>query len=471
MKIAFIYPALLDAGFNKNNNRITYSAIHPGLCFLSAACKEKGFKGISLIDLRMLSGWEEFKDRVRALKPDVASITLMSPDYKYASTCIDHIKELSPDTKIAVGGMHPTIVTDEMTDNPKIDHIIAGEGEIVFPELLERLKRGIPSERVIKGIRPDVEKLPFIDRELFSCLEIPYDFFLPLPFATILAGRGCPYSCKFCAPASKIMHGNRIRQRSVDNVLEEISSLRGTYGIRSIGFLDDCFTQNKKWVMEFCEKYKKSGFNMPFVCQTRADIVSKNPDMMRALRIAGLRMASIGFESGSDRILKFCNKGTSLKQNLKAARICRSLGIKIWAYNMFGFPTETKKEACDTVRMIRKIKPYRSSAAFFTPHLGSYFYDYCKENSLSLIDAHDDLVRYPELDKPKIKNIDYDFMKKMAVLSKKPSLAVKARIRIERIIYHKINKPFRKKFAEEMRKNPSRNKMAILREMHAAGSI
>lgn len=469
MKISLIYPSLTGCGFNTEGKPILFSQIHEGLCFLSAVCKKEGFNDINLIDLRMLRGWDEFRAKIIEIKPDVVGITLMSPDYNDAMTCIDIIKEVNKNIKVVVGGMHPTVMTDEVGKNGKIDYIIVGEGEIAFPGLLRKLKEGNASERVIKGERPDINKLPFIDREFFDFLELPYDFFLPIPFVTVLTGRGCSYNCRFCSPAGKVMHGYRVRRRSVNNVIEELKYLCDTYGIKSIQFWDDCFTENRKWVMEFCDKYIREGFSQPFVCQTRADIICKNPDMMQKLKKAGLVMASIGFESGSDRILAFINKGTTLKQNLAAARICRKLGIKIWAYHMFGLPTEKPEEAWDTVKMMKKIRPYRSSAAFFTPHPGSFFYEYCKKNGLSLIGAHDNFVKFPEIDAPKIKNVDYDLMRKMAVISKNVSWQVKVRIKAERVLAHKKKKPFKIKFQEQVRQSPALNKMSVLRIMHQAG--
>lgn len=471
MNIVLVYPSISDSGFNTLKNPVVFNNIHPGLCYLSAACKEAGFKDVSLIDLRSLSGWEDFAKKLEESKPDIVGITLMSMDYKHASKCIDIVKKLNPEIRTVVGGYHPTIMPEDMVKNSKVDHIVLGEAEIVFPKLLMQVKEGRAVERVVRGERPNIDKLPFFDRELFDFLEMPYDFFLPLPFVSVLAGRGCSYNCNFCSPASKIMHGYRIRRRSADNVIDELRYLRDTYGFKSLQFSDDCFTEDKEWVTEFSEKYKKNNFDQPFICQTRADIICRNPDIMKTLKKAGLVMVSIGFESGNDRILKFINKGTTVKQNLMAAKICKRLGIKIWAFNMFGMPTETDSEAWGTVLMIRKIRPYRSSAAFFTPHPGSHFYEYCKEKDLSLIDDHDDFVRFPEIDKPKIKNIDYGIMRKMAAISKDLSLGVKLKTRIEKIFAHRKNKYFKIKFQEELKRHPGLNKMAVLRLAHAAGRI
>ena len=137
---------------------------------------------------------------------------------------------------------------------------------------------------------------------------------------------------------------------------------------------------------------------------------------------------------------------------------------------MFGMPTETADEAWETVKMIKKIRPYRSSAAFFTPFPGSFLYDYCRENNLSLIDEHDGFVRFPEVDKPKIKNIDYELLRRMARISKNVSAWTKLRIRVERIFAHKKSKAFKVKFLEEAKQRPVKG-MAVLRLARAEAKI
>ena len=134
---------------------------------------------------------------------------------------------------------------------------------------------------------------------------------------------------------------------------------------------DDCLTENREWVIEFCRQYKAEGFTQPFVAQSRADIICKNRDMVEALCEAGLSLFIIGFESGSDRVLKFLRKGCTRQQNLEAARICKDLNIKIWANYMLGLPTETKNEVLETLSMLKQIRPYHCSPAYYTPHPGS----------------------------------------------------------------------------------------------------
>ena len=123
---------------------------------------------------------------------------------------------------------------------------------------------------------------------------------------------------------------------------------------------------------------------------------------------AGCRGYFIGFESGSDRVLRFLRKGTTREVNLKAAQICRKYGISIWANYMLGLPTETKEEMLDTISMLKEIDPDYYSPAFYTPHPGSDLYTYCIENNLSLIASHDQYRRNPT--ETKIKGQDPEFL-------------------------------------------------------------
>jgi radical SAM superfamily enzyme YgiQ (UPF0313 family) len=174
-------------------------------------------------------------------------------------------------------------------------------------------------------------------------------------------------------------------------------------------FHDDCLTEDREWVIEFTEEYVAEGLDMPFFCQTRADILVRHEDMVARMADAGLRGYFIGFESGNDRVLKFIRKGTTVEQNLEAARICRKYDIKIWANYMMGLPTETEEEVMDTVRLMKEIDPDYYSPAFFTPHPGTDLYDYAVQHDLSRITDYDSYRRNPT--EPKIRGQDYAFLK------------------------------------------------------------
>jgi len=407
LKTVMIFPSISRAGFDSFGAGMEESWISHGLCLVSAYAKSQGYD-IELIDLRRLKGWEHFEEEIRLRKPQVAAITMMSVDFNPAVKCMEIIKKYDPAVKIVVGGPHPSIVPEELTPIAAIDHIIKGEGEISFARLLGQIEQNVAAPRLIEGERPVLDEMPFADRELFGSLEFPLtvDGFVS-PFVTIIAGRGCLYNCSFCQPAERAIFGKKVRRRSVDNVMAELRDLKAAYNFQSMMIHDDCLTEDTQWIYEFCRRYRKE-FQIPFACQTRADIVCRNEEMIREMRDSGLRLFFIGFESGNQRVLNFLRKGIKVEHNYLAADICKKYGIKIWANYMFGIPTETKEEIMDTVRMIRTIKPDHYSPAFFTPHPGSDLFDYCEEHGLSLIKNHDDYRR--NATDCKIKGIEYDFL-------------------------------------------------------------
>jgi anaerobic magnesium-protoporphyrin IX monomethyl ester cyclase len=419
MKVSLIYPGIAGYGFNSLGKGMEAGWVSHGLAHISSAAKAQGFD-IDLIDLRALSGWDAFREELLRRQPAVVALTMMSVDYNPALEAVRIAKETLPETITIVGGPHPTIMVEEVADIPEFDYIITREAEVTFPWLLAQLRSGNPpDQRVLEGEMPDLEAQPFADRELFlaewrkygytlDSPEVPFVPDLPAPFLTIIAGRGCKYNCNFCQPAERLIFGRKVRKRSPANVVAELAALRDRYHFASFMFHDDCLTEDRTWVLEFCDRYEEGGFTQPFFCQSRADIIGKNEDMVQRMAQVGLRGYFIGFESGSDRVLKFLRKGTTREKNLEAARICKKYSIKIWANYMLGLPTETKEEVMETVSMLKEIDPDWYSPAFYTPHPGSDLYDYCIEHDLSLITSHDQYRRNPW--DIKIKGQDPEFL-------------------------------------------------------------
>ena len=419
LRTTLVYPGIAGRGFGSLKQGMDAGWISHGLASLSAAAKAQGFE-IDLIDLRALSSWEHFREVLAERAPNVVCATMMSVDYNPASQAFAIAKEVNPDTVTIAGGPHVTIALEDSLRIPHVDYLVTREGEITFPDLLRALETGHqPTSRVLRGEPPDLDAIPFSDRSLFleewrkwgydlDSPEVPFAPELPSPFATIIAGRGCLYNCTFCKPGEDYLFGRRTRRRSPDNVIAEIHALVDQYRIASFMFHDDCLTEDRDWVMAFTDKYVSEGFTMPFFCQTRADIIVKHEDMVARMVRAGLRGYFIGFESGSDRVLKFIRKGTTADQNRQAARVCRRYGISIWANYMMGLPTETKEEVLETVRLMKEIDPDYYSPAFFTPHPGTDLYDYTIEKGLSRISSYDSYRRNPT--EPKIKGQDYDFL-------------------------------------------------------------
>jgi len=424
-------------GFTKNGQRPKTGWINHGLCYISSALKKEGHV-VSLIDLRQLTGWEELSGIVKHIRPDVIGITMMSLDFDAAIMSAKIIKATDSDIKVIIGGVHPSLMEAELIDNIDIDYIFKGEAEITLPKVLNGIISGDIKTKVITGEMPELDKIPFVDRELFKILETPLAPFLKMPFITAIAGRGCIYNCNFCQPAERSIFGTKVRRMSVERFVEELAITKNKIGLNSLMIHDDCLIEDLEWVEKFLALYNKKAIAKPFICQSRADLIVKNPGLFKDMKISGLEMVIIGFESGNQRVLNFLRKGTTVEDNYKAAEICRKLGIRIFANFMLGIPTETEKEAMDTVRMIKTIKPYVPSPSFYTPTPGSDLFEYCKKNNLSLIERHEDYKRNPT--GPKIKGADYVFLKKAIDETSTISPFVKLKRKIDRLKVSHFNK-------------------------------
>jgi anaerobic magnesium-protoporphyrin IX monomethyl ester cyclase len=420
IKTTLIYAGIAGKGFNSLKQGMDSGWISHGLASLSGAAKAAGFP-VDLIDLRAMEDWDHFRREVEARKPDVVGLTMMSVDYNPVMKAIEIVKQVNPKTVTVVGGPHPSFAAQSVLDNPLVDYTMLAEGEITFPNLLRAIDAGEPPEdRLLIGIHPNLDAVPYSDRGLFleewrkfgydlESPEVPFVDELPGPFVTIIAGRGCMYNCSFCKPGEDFLFGRGTRRRSVPNVIGELKELRDLYHFNSFMFHDDCLLEDEKWCQEFTEAYKAEGFTEPYFCQSRADLLVRHEDTVRAMAEAGLRGVFVGFESGSDRILRFLRKGSTREINLKAAKVARKYGLVVWANYMLALPTETKEEVLETVSMLKEMDPDYYSPAFYTPHPGTDLYDYTIEHGLSKIDDYDSFRRNPtEL---KIKGHDEEFMR------------------------------------------------------------
>jgi radical SAM superfamily enzyme YgiQ (UPF0313 family) len=413
MKVILVYVGIGVAGFNASRRPGDRegSWIGHGIASIGASLKSAGYE-IELIDMRQLSGWEEFKERVANQEASIYGLSISAVDYHSALEATNIIKDVHPESKVIVGGIHPSVFPDSYR-NANINTVVVGEGEITFVDLVKDIERKNELPTKIQGKKPDLDSIPWVDRELFNYRMETRCFFAPgqkVPSITMLAGRGCPYHCRFCQPAENIVFGLPCRIRGPENVVGELRSLKEKYEFKSITFWDDTFTYRKKWVIQFCDLYEKENFDATIAVCSRADIICKNEGMVERLASIGVDWFVIGFESGSQRILDFLRKDTTVEQNVEAAKICRKYGIKVFGTYMYGLPTETKEEALMTARMIDEIRSEHNSPFYFVPIPGTAIYGYCEENDLILDGVRDRSVRRTSMFQPALKGIDYNYL-------------------------------------------------------------
>jgi radical SAM superfamily enzyme YgiQ (UPF0313 family) len=188
----------------------------------------------------------------------------------------------------------------------------------------------------------------------------------PGPVATVLTSRVCPWRCAFCNEASYIPIMDR---RPVDLVIEELNDLDQRHGpLGSVVIHDSMFFQQPSWLREWLDQYpRRARGRWPYWAAGRADTVRKWPDLCEALvREKGWTTVSIGFESGSDRVLRVLNKECSVEDNHFTIDLLNRIGDDydrqgksspiFWANILLGVPGETREDAFETMRMVKRMR-------------------------------------------------------------------------------------------------------------------
>ena len=359
---------------------------------------------ITFLDMKKCGSDEELREAMEGY--DLIAFGLKSSYYRMGMKVVDIAKSLGQ--KVIIGGYHATAAIEELTEHSSIDWILQGESEITFPKFLSN-PTSFP--RVIRGERPEnLDDLDFMDRWMFSsptedCSGWWYGGRRKM--ISVAGSRGCPYKCSFCQPIEDNHFGTKLRRRSVKSLISELLQLKQMYHPECVMIHDDTFFLQPRWLEEFCDEYPKVG--LPFWASTRADGICKNPTLFNRLVSVGWELVSVGFESGSQRILDKLEKGTTVEENLEAAKIIRSSGAKIYANYMLGIPWETKADVQATVRMADEINAEKPSWAFFTPYPGSKSGEECIQQGWSLLDRHH-YDRRP--DGQKVKGVDYLYLVK-----------------------------------------------------------
>jgi radical SAM superfamily enzyme YgiQ (UPF0313 family) len=213
-------------------------------------------------------------------------------------------------------------------------------------------------------------------------------------------------------------------RKSVDKVIDELNYLDETHGpLGSVIIHDSMFFQQPAWLEEWLEKYPRRANKVwPYWAAARSDTVRRWPDLFESLiKETNWNTVSIGFESGSDRVLKMLNKGCTVEDNAFTIDLLNRIGDeyvaqgkeppKFWANIILAIPGETPEDAFDTVRMMYKMKYYYHALASFAPYPGSALGNQLIAEGKSLMSS-DNYHRYPG--SKKVAGVDYDFYERMA---------------------------------------------------------
>ncbi len=314
---------------------------------------------------------------------DLIVINTSTPTLSSDITLAEMLKAAYSGITIGFVGAHTAVLPVETLERSRaIDFVTTGEFDYAVAEIAE----GRGFERV-EGIayrsngtirrtadRPplqDLDSLPFASRIYARDLNIENYFngYLKHPYLSLYAGRGCRARCTFCLWPQTIS-GHAYRVRSPENVYEEMVLAKQLFpSVKEYFFDDATFTDNAPRAEEIARRIR--GLGITWSCNSR---VTTSKETLRVLKDCGLRLLTVGFESGNQKILNAIKKGITVERSREFMKAAKELGILVHGAFILGLPGETAETMEETMRFALELDPYSIQVSLVAPYPGTEIY-------------------------------------------------------------------------------------------------
>ncbi|MCK4789505.1 MAG: cobalamin-dependent protein, partial [Desulfobacteraceae bacterium] len=260
--------------------------------------------------------------RILSVDTDYLAISCWSSlNYLSSKYFANKIKGERPNTKIIVGGYHPTFVSEDFEyKHSPFDYVVKGEIQNILK--IFRHKKYDKSET--QQITPDF---------------ISYPYFNSQKTVGIFLGTGCPFKCSFCMEYKRKWSGYPVVE-----AIELISKIEKEISPKYIAIFDACFGVDKNWRRELLSELVRKNIQCYFWLETRVDLIDEEDlELMSRLNLK----IDFGVDSFSKTMLRIMNKtkdpDSYLKKLINVSRKCNELKILHDIFLMFNHPGESKK--------------------------------------------------------------------------------------------------------------------------------
>lgn len=338
-----------------NTERINMVTLPLGLGLVAAATRRAGHEVAFLDLLNEADPDAAIRRAVAAARPEVIGISVRNIDdqnresprflLEQVRPVVEACRACSPAT-IVLGGAGYSIFPEAALAYLGADLGVSGDGEAAFPALLERLRASEdPSDvpgvcvagRLARGARHlpgDLDAFPPWD----EALESPSYAACPDLWIPLQTRRGCPNDCSYCSTAR--IQGRKIRARSPRQVVERVALLLKA-GFQRFYFVDNSFNIPERQALEICRLMKELAPGAKWRCILYPQRVGEA--LVRAMAEAGCVEVSLGFESGSTRVLREMNKRFTPDEVRVTSELLAAHGIRRNGFLLLGGPGETRE--------------------------------------------------------------------------------------------------------------------------------
>jgi radical SAM superfamily enzyme YgiQ (UPF0313 family) len=343
---------------------------------------------------------EEMARRIKAFSPDVVGI---SCHYAFgandAYTVADIAKQADDRMVTVMGGLFVSTHGEKpLRECSPLDYSLVGEADTSLPALLDLLSTHDGRDfETIDGLLwrdgdairhnektayiTDLDNLPFPARDLVdirtymegSKFKRLYGLGF-LPALSLLTSRSCPHRCSFCN--MRLVHGNRWRPRSADNVLDELEEITGKYQARHVFIMDDNFTLDIGRAKIICEKIIRRSYPFRWNTPNGISVKGVDPELARLMKEAGCANICVAVESGSEYIRHaVMKKRTTDAEIIQAVDCFKNAGIPVVGFVLLGMPGENGYHFNKTMELLKRLPLTSIVVSFAIPFPGTQLYE------------------------------------------------------------------------------------------------
>jgi radical SAM superfamily enzyme YgiQ (UPF0313 family) len=339
-----------------NTEQINMPVLPLGMAYVGAAVQSAGHK-IKILNLMMAKDIRGLlREAISGYSPDVIGISVRNIDDQMMENpnflldgvrmVVNECRSLS-DAAIVLGGAGYSIFPRRALEYLKADIGIQGEGEKAFVMLLERLEHKgdiseipglcLPGTGLVKKKRPvkflDHHPQPLLDTHLL----IPSTLKNENIWFPVQTRRGCAMGCSYCSTAS--IEGRLLRKHSVTYAVDFICQYANA-GIENFFFVDNTFNFPLSYAKALCDRIIAAELNIKWRCILYPWKI--DDELVEKMARAGCKEVSLGFESGSESILKRMNKRYTLDDVRRISNLLGKQQIRRMGFLLLGGPGETK---------------------------------------------------------------------------------------------------------------------------------
>lgn len=346
MKVLFI---------SANTERVNMPTMPLGLACVAEATQKAGHT-ISVLDLMYESNiTQSLKERILYFQPECIGISVRNIDDQSSHNpqfllhkvkdVVDICRDYSS-APIILGGAGYSIYPKSALNYLNADYGIQGEGEITFPLLLHALQNNMDTSH-IPGLftNGNTTTIPMNWCDCLDALSLPEPDILSVSndnprdqWITVQTRRGCPLHCIYCSTPA--IEGNVLRMRSPTAVVNWLKSW-SQRGYAKYYFADNTFNIPSQYAKDICREIVNLGLDISWRCIIYPKAIDN--ELAALMALAGCKQISLGYESGSERMLRNLKKEYTLSEVKSASQIFADNGIECAGFLMLGGPGETKE--------------------------------------------------------------------------------------------------------------------------------